>query len=93
MKDLAHRYYQIYIVNYSTYLDKLSMDGISFSPGFLSTLAVLHRAEHSHQYNLRTSLKSQFVINHIITYAFMYILSDADKSVGQSTGAALLLWL
>lgn len=28
-----------------------------------------------------------------LTYAFMYISSDANKSIGQSTGAALLLRL
>lgn len=27
------------------------------------------------------------------TYTFMYTLSDADKSVCQSTGVTLILWL
>ena len=33
-----------------------------------------------------------FVIEQM-TYTLMYVLPDADKSVGQSTGVALILWL
>lgn len=79
-----------------TYLDKLGVQGVNCSLCFLRTVAVLNTEEEATI--ISTTLTSTFsFIEHLlfclITYTFVYFLSDADKSVGQSAGAALILWL
>lgn len=68
------------------------MEGVNCSLCFFSTVTMLHRAGHNYQYSVRLSLTSHAIVLQL-TYTFVNVSSDADESVGQSTGAALLLWL